>query len=82
MFSLLLKELIFLFLFTSLFYIFSLGADHDGEDAAKSCHSPGNYIMAPYIAEFDDETIYSINPWRFSTCSVNAFKSMMKYLNG
>ncbi|XP_053383936.1 A disintegrin and metalloproteinase with thrombospondin motifs 18-like [Mercenaria mercenaria] len=52
----------------------NLGADHDGDESSSACKPDDKNIMAPYITSFSSGETYSVNPWRFSTCSVKAFK--------
>jgi len=51
----------------------SFGADHDGDGDAATC-TDDNFIMAAVDTGIDETTTYSANPWRFSSCSVSAFK--------
>ncbi|KAL3861395.1 hypothetical protein ACJMK2_007430 [Sinanodonta woodiana] len=51
-----------------------LGAVHDGDDTAKGCKADDFFVMAPKLVDFDPNKKYSVNPWLFSTCSVEAFK--------
>ena len=55
-------------------FSFSLGADHDKK--SDPCDLHGDFLMAPYVALFNDSSKYSVNPWRFSQCSINAFKKL------
>ena len=57
----------------------SFGADHDGNGNAASC-TVNNFIMAPADAYIDEKTAYSDNPWRFSSCSIAAFKAFYQTL--
>ena len=57
------------------YFNFSLGASHDGSGSSASCNPGNNYIMMPYVAYFYETDPFNINPWRFSRCSVNAFKT-------
>jgi hypothetical protein len=59
-----------------LVYTCSLGSDHDGEtDPLASACSPNDlFIMAPSVSTFSPGDAYTVNPWRFSTCSVKQFK--------
>jgi len=59
----------------------SMKADHDGYDSATSCQTEDRYVMAPSVALFTSQTDYSVNPWRFSYCSVENFKSYIAKLD-
>ncbi|KAL3861405.1 hypothetical protein ACJMK2_007440 [Sinanodonta woodiana] len=52
----------------------SLGAVHDGDDTARGCKAEDGFIMAPVLEDFVPYKAYSSNPWKFSRCSVEAFK--------
>ncbi|KAL3861406.1 hypothetical protein ACJMK2_007441 [Sinanodonta woodiana] len=52
----------------------SLGAVHDGDDTARGCKAEDGFIMTPRMEDFVPYKTYSSNPWKFSTCSVEAFK--------
>ena len=53
----------------------SLGAKHDAD--GNSCQLADEYIMAEKTAVFDKTEAYSINPWKFSSCSVNYFRTFL-----
>ncbi|KAL4225404.1 hypothetical protein ACF0H5_016094 [Mactra antiquata] len=53
----------------------NLGSSHDGSSGSSGCLASDEYIMAPMVASFSPGEAYSVNPWRFSPCSVTAFKS-------
>ncbi|XP_060604120.1 uncharacterized protein LOC132756985 isoform X2 [Ruditapes philippinarum] len=52
----------------------NLGADHDGSGSSSDCKPREKFIMAPFITTFRTGEPYSVNPWRFSQCSIDAFK--------
>lgn len=54
----------------TLLNLFSLDADHDG--AYKDCSDDTSNVMST-IASFPREAVRASNPWKFSTCSVDAF---------
>ncbi|KAH3713957.1 hypothetical protein DPMN_073759 [Dreissena polymorpha] len=61
----------------------SLGAHHDGEkdDAtASACPPADKFIMVPAVSSFSPGVAYTVNPWRFSTCSVKQFKNYIQSL--
>lgn len=60
----------------------SMGSEHDGKDStySRDCSPDDTYIMAPSVTNFREGDDYSVNPWRFSTCSVNAFKAYVASL--
>ena len=52
----------------------SLGVSHDGDSDFSQCSHYDNYIMTPLIG------FYAKNPqnqFRFSKCSINAFKRIL-----
>ncbi|KAK3588404.1 hypothetical protein CHS0354_013730 [Potamilus streckersoni] len=55
----------------------NLGADHDEEDDAKACDPNDLFIMSPNETAFVRGKPYSRNPWMFSNCSVEAFKTTL-----
>ena len=59
-----------------LIFLFSLGAGHDGgsDDMYKSCPTTQNYVMTPVAGASSDNLL---NALKFSSCSVNAFKSVL-----
>ena len=61
-------------------FLFSLGAEHDGDLTEKACPPKSNYIMETFIPAADDKASYIVNPYRFSTCSVRAFKRKIRQL--
>ncbi|XP_052267678.1 uncharacterized protein LOC127869275 isoform X2 [Dreissena polymorpha] len=61
----------------------NLGSDHDGEQSdavASACSADSMFIMAPWVSSFQSGDAYTVNPWRFSTCSVKQFKNYIKSL--
>ncbi|KAL3861651.1 hypothetical protein ACJMK2_007676, partial [Sinanodonta woodiana] len=52
----------------------SLGALHDGEDPATPCKADDKYIMSSIKPIFYLGKKHTPNHWRFSRCSVEAFK--------
>jgi len=58
------------------FALDSFGADHDGEAKGnvESC-TDKTFIMGTDTIVFTESTPYSDNPWRFSSCSIAAFKA-------
>ncbi|KAH3712680.1 hypothetical protein DPMN_072433 [Dreissena polymorpha] len=61
----------------------NLGSDHDGErsvSVASACSADSKFIMAPFVSSFNSSDEYTVNPWRFSTCSVKQFKNYIKSL--
>ncbi|XP_052258254.1 uncharacterized protein LOC127862990 isoform X5 [Dreissena polymorpha] len=61
----------------------NLGSYHDGErsvDVASACSANSKFIMAPIVSSFSSSDAYTVNPWRFSTCSVKQFKNYIKSL--
>ncbi|XP_052249846.1 A disintegrin and metalloproteinase with thrombospondin motifs 7-like [Dreissena polymorpha] len=61
----------------------NLGAHHDGEkdDAtASACPPADKFIMVPAVSSFSPGVAYTVNPWRFSTCSVKQFKNYIQSL--
>ncbi|KAL3861400.1 hypothetical protein ACJMK2_007435, partial [Sinanodonta woodiana] len=57
----------------------SLGALHDGDDTARGCKAEDGFIMAPVLPDVVPYKPYSKNHWKFSTCSVEAFKRTIVY---
>ncbi|XP_045181277.2 A disintegrin and metalloproteinase with thrombospondin motifs 16-like [Mercenaria mercenaria] len=53
----------------------NMGASHDGSGTSASCGSDDKYLMAPMVTSFYPGQAYTVNPWRFSQCSIDAFKS-------
>ncbi|KAH3796737.1 hypothetical protein DPMN_150307 [Dreissena polymorpha] len=61
----------------------NLGAGHDGDtdDAiAPACSADDSFIMAPFVSSFSRDDAYTVNPWRFSKCSVKQFKKFIQSL--
>lgn len=58
----------------------SLGADHDGEGTSEACDAGDEYIMAPTFADLHPDQEYNPNPWMFSKCSIDAFKTYIQQL--
>ncbi|KAL3861675.1 hypothetical protein ACJMK2_007699, partial [Sinanodonta woodiana] len=56
----------------------NLGAVHDGEGDATDCKAEDQFIMSPALPVSIEGKAYSRNPWLFSNCSVNAFKSTLR----
>ncbi|KAL3853995.1 hypothetical protein ACJMK2_013279, partial [Sinanodonta woodiana] len=56
----------------------SLGALHDGDGIATACDPKDYFIMSPFAKPNGPSEPYSINPWRFSNCSVNSFKHTLE----
>ena len=56
-------------------FTFSLGASHDGSGSSGGCQADSKYIMAPMVTSFYPNQPYTLNPWRFSQCSIEAFKT-------
>lgn len=50
-----------------------MSADHDGYDSAYLCTDTDKYVMAPSVALFTSPGEYTVNPWRFSYCTVSNF---------
>ncbi|XP_064597507.1 A disintegrin and metalloproteinase with thrombospondin motifs 5-like [Liolophura sinensis] len=55
----------------------SLGAGHDGDE--NECKASDYFIMSPTSGPFSPTSPQ--NPWRFSSCSVDYFRSMIADLN-
>lgn len=68
---------VFFFLYQ---FCFSLGAEHDGDESARPCPQESMYIMTAYDVPLSEKTKYSLNPYRFSQCSVTAFKTTINAL--
>lgn len=64
--------------FSTHFFSCSFGADHDGE--GNSCDPENEFIMAPSTALFNKSEPYSVNPWKFSSCSIAYFKTFMNQM--
>ncbi|XP_045177053.2 A disintegrin and metalloproteinase with thrombospondin motifs 16-like [Mercenaria mercenaria] len=52
----------------------NMNATHDGTGWADDCDDDDKYIMAPMVTDFSPDDDYTVNPWRFSQCSIDAFK--------
>ncbi|KAL3853998.1 hypothetical protein ACJMK2_013282, partial [Sinanodonta woodiana] len=57
----------------------NLGAPHDGDTDAKDCNPLDGFIMSPDIPRNKPNDLYKINRYRFSKCSVKAFKWTLQY---
>ncbi|XP_053383934.1 uncharacterized protein LOC123536674 isoform X9 [Mercenaria mercenaria] len=55
----------------------NLGSPHDGKNEAADCPPSDHFMMDPYLKTFYENTPYTRNPWRFSDCTVNIFKSKL-----
>ncbi|XP_045177373.2 A disintegrin and metalloproteinase with thrombospondin motifs 2-like isoform X2 [Mercenaria mercenaria] len=55
----------------------NIGAFHDGYASSTECTDKDKFIMAPHPMIFSKNTPYTKNPWRFSQCAINAFKTNM-----
>ncbi|XP_064601982.1 uncharacterized protein LOC135467960 [Liolophura sinensis] len=55
----------------------SLGASHDGD--RNSCQTKDQFIMAGSSVPTSD--INKLNPWKFSSCSIQAFRTKLTDLN-
>ncbi|KAH3869798.1 hypothetical protein DPMN_032969, partial [Dreissena polymorpha] len=61
----------------------NLGSEHDGDprDAvASACPAHSKFLMAPSVSSFSSGDAYTMNPWRFSTCSIKQFKHYIQAL--
>ncbi|KAL3856272.1 hypothetical protein ACJMK2_011046, partial [Sinanodonta woodiana] len=56
----------------------NLGADHDGENRCTACPAEDLYTMSKQFPQFGKSKTFSKNPWLFSTCSVDLFKSTLR----
>ncbi|KAH3711097.1 hypothetical protein DPMN_070597 [Dreissena polymorpha] len=60
----------------------NLGAHHDADSRTKKiafCPTIGNFIMGEW-GTFKSDDAYTVNRWRFSTCSVQQFKNYIESL--
>ncbi|XP_052249706.1 A disintegrin and metalloproteinase with thrombospondin motifs adt-2-like [Dreissena polymorpha] len=60
----------------------ALGAHHDADSRTKKiafCPTIGNFIMGEW-GTFKSDDAYTVNRWRFSTCSVQQFKNYIESL--
>ena len=62
---------------TCIFY--SLGAPHDAGDDQSPCDVNADFVMAPFVPSLSS-TSTTINPWRFSSCSIESFKNYVNSL--
>ena len=58
-------------------YVFSLGADHDGD--GNACSSDDMFIMATINGALTGDK--ARNPWTFSSCSATSIKDTLTSLN-
>jgi hypothetical protein len=57
----------------------NLGAPHDSGSAGSNCDPNADFIMAPFVPSLSASST-TINPWRFSECSIESFRTYVNSL--
>ncbi|XP_053393340.1 A disintegrin and metalloproteinase with thrombospondin motifs adt-2-like isoform X2 [Mercenaria mercenaria] len=60
----------------------NLNASHDGSGTSKDCEAGDKYIMSPWVTQLLSSKNYTVNPWRFSPCSIASFRSYFQSEDG
>jgi len=57
----------------------NLGAPHDSGETGGPCDPNADFIMQPFVPSLS-ATSTTINPWRFSSCSIESFRTYVNSL--
>ncbi|XP_053383883.1 uncharacterized protein LOC123535799 isoform X2 [Mercenaria mercenaria] len=57
----------------------SSGAAHDGYGKAANCSANRKFTMSTYLV-LNPNSPYTVDPWRFSVCSIQSFKEILARL--